>query len=151
MIVPLLLTVDFMNFTYKQVPCSQNVPPPAIVRKGTFSYVDKKMGTGFDVSVKSVTLGSLQSGTQQAVVTLACDFPVGGTAAAYAYSVQGDTASLLGTVGNADWGPDWGGGPSTIHIRFANDVLHVTTCKDAGCTANVTKKFALHGAKLVPI
>ena len=33
MILPLLLTVDFMNFNYTELPCEANVPPPAIVRK----------------------------------------------------------------------------------------------------------------------
>ncbi len=45
MILPLLLTVDFMNFTYTKLPCSANVPPPAIVRKGSYSYYDKQMGS----------------------------------------------------------------------------------------------------------
>jgi hypothetical protein len=145
----MLMTVDFMNFSYAQLPCSANVPPPAIVSKGSYSYFDKKMGTGFTVGVRSVVLGSLRSGTQQAVVTIACDYPQGGTAEAYAYAVHGNSATLLGPVGGADWGGDWGGGPSTIHAHFANDVLYVTTCKENDCTKNVTKKFVLRGEKLV--
>jgi hypothetical protein len=148
-ILPLLLTVDFMNFSYARLPCSANVPPPAIVRKGSYSYFDKKMAVGFDVFVRGVVLGSLRAGTQQAVVTIACDYPVGGTAEAYAYDVHGDTAVLLGSVGSANWGPDWGRGPSSIQVRFANDILYVTDCKDSECTANETKKYALHGDKLV--
>jgi hypothetical protein len=63
MILPLLLIVDFMNFTYTKLPCSTNVPPPAIVRKGSYSYYDKQMGSGFDVFVRGVVRGSLSKGT----------------------------------------------------------------------------------------
>ena len=151
MILPLLLTVDFMNFTYTKLPCSANVPPPAIVRKGSYSYYDKQMGSGFDVFVRGVVRGSLSKGTQQAVVTIACDYPVGGTAEAYAYDVQGNTAVMLGSVGSASWGPDWGRGPDFIHVRFSNGILYVTDCKDSECTANETKKYALRGKKLVSV
>ena len=80
MILPLVLAVDFMNFDYADMPCSRNVPPPALIRKG-----------------------SLSAGTRAAVVVLACQFPMGGTAGAYAYEIRGDTAALLGRVASADW------------------------------------------------
>ena len=66
--------------------------------------IDAKMGAGFDLRVDSVKEGSLQSGTRQAVVVLACDFPVGGTAAAYLFDERSDTAVLLAQVGDANWG-----------------------------------------------
>ena len=109
------------------------------------------MGSGFDVFVRGVVRGSLRAGTQQAVVTIACDYPVGGAAEAYAYDVQGDAAVLLGSVGSASWGPDWGRGPTSIHVRFANNILYVTDCKDTECATNETKKYALRGKKLVSV
>ena len=151
MIVPLLLAVDFMNFNYSHLPCSSNVPPPALIRKGSYSYFDQKMGAGFDVSVDSVKQGSLRAGTQQAVVVLVCQYPVGGTAEAYAYDIRGNTAVLLANVGGANWGPDWGAGPSSIHVRFANGFLYVTTCKDTDCNANEVRTYALRGGKLVKV
>lgn len=54
-VLPFLLGVDFMNFTYATNPCAQNVPVPAVMRKGAFSYFDQKMGTGFDLHVVPVT------------------------------------------------------------------------------------------------
>jgi hypothetical protein len=99
MILPLLLIVDFMNFDYSASPCS-NVPAPVLIRKGTYSYFDRKMGTGFDISVSSVKLGSLSPGTQQAVVVLSCDFPIGGTAEAFAYDIRGNSTVPLGRVGD---------------------------------------------------
>jgi hypothetical protein len=75
MIVPFFLAVDFLNFTYATNPCAANVPVPVVMRRGSFSYFDPKMGAGFDVRVAAVTKGSLQSGTRQVVVVLACDFP----------------------------------------------------------------------------
>lgn len=151
MIVPLLLVVDFMNFNYSDIPCSSNVPPPALIRKGSYSYFDQNMGTGFEVSVDSVKQGSLRTGTQQAVVVLACQFPIGGTAGAYAYDIRGNTALLLGHVGDADWGGDWGAGPSSIHIRFANHFLYVDTCKDTHCNMSEVRTYALRGGKLVKV
>jgi len=151
MIVPLLLAVDFMNFNYTDIPCSSNVPPPAQIRKGTYSYFDQNMGTGFEVSVESVKRGSLGPGTQQAVVVLACQFPMGGTAGAYAYDVRGDTAVLLGEVGTADWGGDWGAGPKSIHIRFAKRFLYVDSCKDSHCEMSEVRTYALRGGKLVKV
>jgi hypothetical protein len=151
MIVPLLLAVDFMNFNYSAIPCSSNVPPPALIRKGSYSYFDQNMGTGFDVSVNSVKQGSLRAGTQQAVVVLACHYPIGGTAGAYAFDIRGDRAVLLGEVGSADWGGDWGAGPSSIHIRFANHFLYVDTCKDTHCETSEVRTYALRGGKLVKV
>jgi hypothetical protein len=150
MILPLLLIVDFMNFNYTVSPCS-NVPPPMIMRKGTYSYFDKKMGTGFDVFVRGVKIGSLRSGTQQAVVVLSCDFPVGGTAEAFAYDIRGNTAVPLGQVGGANWGGDWGKGPDSIHITFKNDLLYVDSCKDDQCATREVRTYALREGKLVKV
>ena len=58
MILPLLLTVDFMNFTYTKLPCSANVPPPAIVRKGSYSYYDKQMGSGSTSSLRVASVSA---------------------------------------------------------------------------------------------
>ena len=151
MFVPLLLAVDFMNFDYADIPCSQNVPPPALIRKGAYSYFDEKMGAGFEVYVKFVNQGSLSAGTRQAVVVLACDFPMGGTAGAYAYDVRGNSAVPLGQVGAADWGVDWGAGPDSIHIRFANDLLFVDACKNTSCSEREVRTYALRGGKLVKV
>lgn len=150
MILPLLMVVDFMNFKYAVSPCS-NVPPPVLMKKGTYSYFDQKMGTGFDVSVSNVKLGSLRPGTQQAVVVLACDFPIGGTAEAFAYDIRGNSAQLLGQVGGADWGGDWGQGPDSIHITFRNDYLYVDSCKDDDCTAREVRTYALRAERLVVV
>ena len=151
MIIALLLTVDFMNFNYSQVPCSSNVPPPALIRKGSYSYFDKNMGTGFDVSVAAVQQGSLLAGTQQAVVVLECDFPIGGTAGAYAYDIHGNTATQLGEVGQATWGGVWGAGAKSLHIRFANNFLYVDSCKNDECTTREVRTYALRGGKLVKV
>jgi hypothetical protein len=150
MIVPLLLAVDFMNFSYSVSPCS-NVPPPVLIRKGTYTYFDQKMGTGFDVFVRTVKLGSLRAGTQQAVVVLSCDFPIGGTAEAFAYDIRGSSAVPLGDVGAANWGGDWGRGPDSIHITFRNDFLYVDSCKDDECTMREVRTYALRAGKLVKV
>jgi hypothetical protein len=151
MIVPLLLAVDFMNFNYSAIPCSGNVPPPALIRKGSYSYFDQNMGAGFEVFVDSVKQGSLRAGTQQAVVVLTCQFPMGGTAGAYAYDIRGDKTVLLGEVGTADWGADWGAGPKSIHIRFAKQFLYVDSCKDTPCATSEVRTYALRGGKLVKV
>jgi hypothetical protein len=152
MIAPLLLAVDFMNFTYATNPCSKNVPVPVVMRKGSFSYFDKKMGAGFDLNVHSVVEGSLASGTRQAVVVLACDFPAdGGTAAAYAFDERKNGAVLLSAVAVANWGSDWGAGPNSIHIRFAKRFLYVDQCKETGCTMSVVTTYALRRGKLVEV
>jgi hypothetical protein len=148
MLLPLLMAVDFMNFNYTDLPCSKNVPPPALFSKGTYSYYDKNMGTGFDLHVASVKQGSLHPGTQQAVVVIACDFPIGGTSAAYLYDIRGDTAALFGDVGYADWGGDWGAGPTAIHIRFANSFLYVDSCDNSDCDRKIVKTFAWRGGKI---
>jgi hypothetical protein len=150
-ILPLLLAVDFMNFTYATNPCASNVPVPVVMRKGSFSYFDQKMGAGFDLHVDSVKEGSLTSGTRQAVVVVACDYPVGGTAAAYLFDERKNAAVMLGQVGTANWGPDWGSGPASIHVRFANRFLYVDECKDTDCAMNVVTTYALRGGKLATV
>jgi hypothetical protein len=151
MILPLLLlAVDFMNFNYTATPCT-NVPPPIRMSKGSYSYFDEKMGAGFDVFVKHVELGSLSAGTQQAVVVLACDFPAGGTAQAFAFDIHGDTAQFLGPVGSANWGPDWGRGPDSIHISFKNNLLYVDSCKDDECGMRESRTYELRAGKLVKL
>ena len=151
MIVPFVLAVDFMNFTYATNPCAANVPVPVVMRRGSFSYFDQKMAAGFDLHVASIAKGSLQVGTRQAVVVLACDFPVGGTAAAYLFDARTSGAALLAKVATADWGPDWGRGPSSIHVRFAKNLLYVEQCADNACATNTRTTYALRGGKLVRI
>ena len=151
MIAPLLLAVDFMNFTYAKNPCFKNVPVPAVMERGTFSYYDKNMGAGFDLHVSAVYRGSLAAGTHQAVVVIACDFPVGGTAEAYAFSESGAAATPLADVASANWGPDWGAGPDSIHVRFAKTLLYVDACGNDECTHYVVTTYALRNGKLVKV
>jgi len=145
------LAVDFMNFTYRANPCAQNVPVPVVMRRGSFSYFDEKMGTGFDLGVRLVKEGSLKAGTRQAVVVIACDFPVGGTAAAYAFDERGNTAVLLANVATANWGADWGAGPDSIHVRFANHLLYVDQCGSTACDVRKVTTYALRGPKLTAL
>jgi hypothetical protein len=79
---------------------------------------------------------------------IACDFPVGGTAAAYLFDERKGGAALLAQVGAANWGGDWGAGPSSIHVRFAKNFLYVDDCKDTECTTNLVTTYALRGGKL---
>lgn len=152
MIVPFFLAaVNFMNFTYKTNPCSANVPVPVVMSGGKFSYFDQKMGQGFDLSVNKVLEGSLQSGTRQAVVVLTCDFPIGGTAAAYLFDERTGGAVYLAQVGTASWGADWGAPPSSIHVRFANNFLYVDQCKDNQCALFVVTTYALRSGKLAKV
>lgn len=151
MILPLLLAVDFMNFTYRTNPCFENVPVPVVMRRGRFTYTDKKMGVDFDVYVHSVKRGSLATGTQQAVVVLACDFPVGGTSAAYVFNEQATTAVRLAQVATGDWGGDWGIGPDSIKIRFANHRLYVRQCRDSECTGTVLSVYTLRNGRLLKL
>ena len=151
MVLPFLLALDFMNFTYATNPCAQNVPVPVVMRKGSFSYFDPNMGTGFDLHVAAVIEGSLASGTRQAVVVIACDFPIGGTAAAYLFDERTSGAVLLERVATANWGGDWGRGPDSIHLRFAKSFLYVDACKDDQCTTNVVTTYALRGGKLTKV
>lgn len=151
MIFPMLLAVDFTNFTYAVNPCARNVPVPVVMRRGSFSYFDAKMGAGFDLHVDSVTKGSMEHGTRQAVVVLACDFPVGGTAAAYLFDERNGGAVLLARIATADWGPDWGAGPSSIRVRFANHRLSVTQCADNGCAKNTVTTYALRAGTLTKV
>lgn len=151
MIVPVLPAVDFMNFTYATNPCSADVPVAAVMRNGSFSYFDRKMGAGFSLRVDSVTEGSLREGTRQALVVLACDFPVGGTAAAYVFDERKSGTVLLANVGAANWGPDWGRGPNSIQARFANHFLYVDQCLDVGCTLAIVTTYALREGKLTNV
>jgi len=151
MIVPFVLAVDFMNFTYATNPCAANVPVPVVMRKGSFSYFDQKMAAGFDLHIASIAKGSLQAGTRQAVVVVACDYPVGGTAAAYLFDERTSGAALLAKVATADWGPDWGAGPSSIHVRFANQLLYVEQCADTTCGKDTVTTYALRGGKLAKL
>lgn len=153
MIAPIILAVDFMNFTYTRNPCQSNVAVPAVMKKGAFSYFDRKAGNGFDLSVDSVHEGSLAPGTRQAVVVIDCEFPgaVGGTAGAYAYDERKNSAILLQQVGGTNWGPDWGGRPDSIHIRFANRFLYVDQCKNDVCDHYVVTTYALRNGKLVKV
>lgn len=149
MIIPIILAVDFMNFTYRTNPCPDNVPVPAVMRKGTFSHFDRRSAVGFDLYVRGVTRGVLQEGTRQAVVVMTCDFPVGGTAAAYAFEERENTAKLLGQVATANWGSDWGAGPDSIRVRFVNRRLYVEQCESTDCTMKSETTYALRGGKLV--
>lgn len=151
MILPLVFFVDFMNFDYAQIPCSSNVPPPALVRNGSYPYFDQKMGAGFDVYVVGVHRGSLRAGTQQAIVVLACQFPIGGTARAYAYDIRGKSATLLGDVGATDWGADWGARPTSIHITFDKRFLYVDSCENSDCTMSELRTYALRAGKLIKV
>ena len=99
----------------------------------------------------AVKTGSLRAGTLQAVVVLECQFPIGGTAERYAYDVRGNTAVLLRDVDGAAWGGDWGGGPSSIHIRFAKRFLYVDTCEDSDRNKSEIGTNSLHGGKLVKV
>lgn len=146
----LFLAVDFMNFTYKTNPCYANVPVPAVMRRGKFWYTDKD-AADFMLTVDSVKQGSLKAGAQHAVVVIECDYPVGGTAAAYLFEQQGSTAMLLGKVATADWGGDWGAGPTSIRVRFSNRKLYVEQCADSECTAKQHLVYALRNGKLVKI
>lgn len=151
MIVPLLMAVDFMNFNYSQVPCPGNVPPPALIRNGSYSYSDPHTGGEFEVRVDSVKRGSLSADTNQAVVVLLCEFPIGGTSKAYAYDIRGATAVYLGTVAGADWGGDWGCAPFSIKICFANKILYADTCKNNNADDREVTTYALRNGKLVKV
>ena len=151
MILPLLVAVDFMNFTYATNPCASNVPVPVVMRNGAFSHFDPKMGAGFDLHVASIVKGSLRDGTRQAVVVLACDYPVGGTAAAYMFDARARGAVLLAKVAVANWGPDWGAGPSSIRVRFVKNRLYVEQCADNTCATNARTTYALRGGKLAAL
>lgn len=121
------------------------------MRKGRFSYFDKREAVGFDLYVDAVKKGSLENGTRQAVVIITCEFPIGGTAAAYAFDERQNTAVLLGQVATADWGADWGEGPKSIRVRFANHRLHVEQCANTDCTVKFNTTYALRGGKLVKV
>lgn len=151
MFVPLVLAVDFANFTYATNPCRENVPVPVVMKRSSFSYFDQKMGAGFELFVKRVVRGSLAPATRQAVVVISCDFPVGGVAAAYLYDEQKTSARLLAQVGDAAWGPDWGAGSDSIHVRFRSNFLYVDQCENNQCPARVVTTYALRKGKLVEV
>ena len=121
------------------------------MRKGAFSYFDQKMGAGFDLRVDSVKRGSLIPGTRQAVIVLVCDFPVGGTAEAYVFSEGASSATMLGAVASANWGPDWGAGAGSIHVTFKKRFLYVDASKSDECTTNVVTTYALKDGRLVKV
>ena len=148
MVLPWLLAVNFMNFKYYHIPCSDNVPVPAAVRNGKFSHTDRREASEFPVYVTSVKEGSLHAGTRQAVVTLACDFPVGGTSAAYLYNVHGDAATFVAKAGEANWGGDWGAGPSQIRVRFTQRFLYVDSCGDDDCSTKIVRTYAYRGGRI---
>lgn len=152
MIVPFVLAVDFLNFTYATNPCSKNVPVPAVMRKGSFSYFDRTMGAGFDLFVRGVTEGTLVDGQKHAVVVMTCDYPSdGGVAGAYLYAENKTGATYVAQVGDASWGSDWGAGPQSIHLRFQNHFLYVDQCKDTDCTLNVVTTYAIKNGKLTKV
>ena len=144
-------SVNFNDFTYRVHPCTGNVPTAAAVSGGSYEYYDTKMGQGFTISVDSIEAGTLSAGTRQAVVTPSCEFPIGGTAAAYLFAVHGNTATLLGKVADANWGGDWGAGPSSIHVSFDNDVLSVAACANDECAMTTFTRYALRGGKLTKL
>jgi hypothetical protein len=82
---------------------------------------------------------------------VACHYPIGGTAAAYLFDERDESAVLVGPVGAANWGGDWGRGPSSIHVQFANGSLVIDQCKDDGCTRNVVTTYALRDGKLATL
>ena len=144
----MLLAVDFMNYTYATNPCTTNVPVRAVMRSGSFYYEDPQMGQAFTVTVKSVQRGSLQPGTHQALVVLQCEFPIGGTAAAYVFDEQKTGAVLLRKIAVANWGGDWGD-PNGIKATFGRERLVVDSCQDDYCELKASKTYALHAGKLV--
>lgn len=146
--LPFFLAIDFMNFTYTTNPCPQNVPVAVRMRKGEFSYVQKITDVEFILHVDSITQGSLQPGMRQAVVVMACDFPLGGTAAAYVFDERGKNAVLLDPVASANWGADWGCGPDSIKVRFASRVLRVQQCSDSHSRTKRTN-YVLRNGRLI--
>ncbi len=141
-----------MNFTYKTNPCSENVPVPAVMTHGKFSYFDKASGNGFDLYVDRVIEGSLAPGTRQAIVVVVCDFPTdGGTSAAYLYDERKKGAVFIERVATANWGIDWGGRPYSIHVRFAGKFLYVDACENDACGAYVVTTYAVRHGKIVPV
>lgn len=150
MIGPLLLAVDFMNFAYPKTPC-ERVRTPAVVSRGSLSYSDTKYGVGYDIRVNRVARGSLAAGTRQAAVVLTCEPPRGSDTRVYLFEERGTRAVLLGEIGGADSGGDWGRGPDDIKIRFTGQTVHVTACASYNCSTTADTVYALRGGKLVKI
>jgi hypothetical protein len=151
MIVPFVLAVDFLNFTYTTNPCGATVPVPVVMRNGSFSYDDRTAGSGFELNVFSVKEGSLRDGTRQAVVILACDDLIGGIAAAYLFDERSSGPVLLARVGYAEWGNEWGRGPDSIHVTFARHFLYVDECADDDCTKYDVTTYALRAGALAKV
>jgi hypothetical protein len=156
MMLPLLLAVDFMNFTYNQNPCAGNVNVPVVMRNGSFSWMSSTDPSwGFEFHVDRVVQGSLKPGTRQAVVVIACDAPVdGGAAEAYLYDERKNGATFVAKVGEADWGSDWGEPPTSIHIRFTDKFLYVDQCLNVSeCDAAdyIVTTYALREGKIVKV
>ena len=150
MLWPLLLAVDFLNFTYPVNPCSDTVVP-IVVKKGDFSYWDSQANNGLDVIVEAVHEGSIAPATRQAVVVLTCQLPIGGGAEAYLFDERGNKAILFGKVGDAKWGPDWGSGPQSIVVKFTSGRLDVTSCARPDCETVTQGTYALRSGKLARI
>jgi len=158
MIAALLLSVDFNNFKYTHDPCSSNVPVPVVMQNGGFSYTDPHdQSVGFDLHVDRVVEGSLSPRTRHAIVIIECQLPAGegGMAAAYLYAEHGNTAVYVDTVGEAEWGPDWGEGQETIHVRFTDKFLYVDRCNEVfHCLDDnvyVVTTYALRNGKIVKV
>ena len=152
MLPALLLAVDFQNFTYHADPC--NAPVPVVMRRGSFEWEKKSEAQVYDLHVRTITEGTLRAGTRQAVVVLTCDYPTarGGTAAAYAFDERGSGAVLLAKVAETDWGSDWGQGPESFHVRFADGRLSVEHCDSSTtCKKHVTTTYVLRGNALATV
>jgi hypothetical protein len=156
MIVPFIVAVDFMNFTYTQNPCAGNVRVPIVMRNGSFSWTSPNDPSwSFDFHVDRVVEGSLKPGTRQAVIVIACDAPVdGGAAQAYLFDERNNRAIFVEKVGEADWGIDWGEPPTSIHIRFTDKFLYVDQCEnpsDCDGVDYVVTTYAMRDGKIVRV
>ena len=156
MLVPFLLAVDFMNFTYavKPNPCGANQTTALVMRKGTFSYKDPQPTSDAEYAtfVRGVTEGTLVTRQKHAVVVISCDYPAdGGAAGAYLYAETKAGATLVARVGSASWGTDWGAGPQSIHVRFQKNLLYVDQCKNIDCTLNVVTTYAIKNGNLTKV
>lgn len=138
MIAALFLTIDLLNFSHPETPCS--LKPPVTFDGGEYQERPQT------ASVDSVKQGSLRAGTQQALVVMSCTLEDGATkAVAYLYDLRDDSAKLLGRVAGTIWGID----SDSIHAGFANRLLYVDTCKDSECTVREFRTYSLRGDRLV--